>query len=228
MAYPPPGHPHYMPDAEREALANRFRYVEPEEETMPSAAQKKYQDLREQIVAARKKMQETAKGLFTEMSAELFADNPELVSFSWTTQYTPYFNDGDVCEFRCNGDYPSISMKVGDDIVGYDSNSGDLEINGEEVQDTYDLTRKFKDLGVDSFTKGGKQYVFDAKTQSVTVDGTKIPTAADYEKVFDKMEKKVAAFLNAFEEEDMETMFGDHMRVTVTRDDIETEEYQHD
>src|SRR5271157_374054 len=217
MANPPPGHPHYMPDAEREALAKHFQYAEPEEETMPTAAQEKYQALRQQIVDARKKMQETAKGLFNEMSAELFADNPTLVSFSWT-QYTPYFNDGDVCEFSCHGDYPTISMKVGDDVVGYDSNHGELEINGEEVPGTYDLERQFKSMGIDSFSKGGKQYAYDKTTKAITMDGVKIPTSDDYEKLFDPLEKKVSAFLNAFEEEDMETMFGDHMQITVNRD----------
>jgi len=55
-------------------------------------------------------MEETAKGLFTEMSTELFNENPTLMGFGWT-QYTPYFNDGDVCTFRCNSDYPRCSYK---------------------------------------------------------------------------------------------------------------------
>lgn len=32
---------------------------------------------------------------------ELFEKVPELESVSWT-QYTPYFNDGDICEFSCH------------------------------------------------------------------------------------------------------------------------------
>lgn len=195
---------------------------------MPTIAQKKYAALRQQIVDARVKMQETAKGLFTEMSAELFAENPELVSFSWT-QYTPYFNDGDVCEFSCHGDYPSVSIKVGEDVIGYDENRGDLEINGDEVQSTYDLERQFKDLRVDSFRRDGKEYTYDKTTKTILIDGVKIPTYDDYSKQFDSLGKKISAFLNAFEDEDMETMFGDHKKVTVTRDgEVEAESYEHD
>src|SRR5277367_5033535 len=110
---PPPGHTHYMSDEAREALANP-----PKEETMStSVAAAKYQELRTKIAEARKTMEETAKGLFTEMSTELFNENPTLMAFGWT-QYTPYFNDGDVCTFRCNSDYPTLLIQVGSDQRG--------------------------------------------------------------------------------------------------------------
>src|ERR1700675_3210663 len=225
MANPPPGHPHYMSEESRYASAP----PEPEEKEMStSPAAAKYQELRNQIAAARKTMEQTAKGLFTEMSAELFNDNPTLMAFGWQ-QYTPYFNDGEECVFRCNGDYPSLAIKVGDDIIMHDENHGSLEINGEEVQSTYDLTSQFERMGVDSFSKGGKQYVYDKKTKSVTVDGKKIPTYDDYSKQFDKLSKAVSTFMGVFEDEDMELMFGDHVQITVNRDGtIETEEYEHD
>jgi hypothetical protein len=40
--------------------------------------------------------------------------------------------------------------------------------------------------------------------------------------------KKVQEFIDSFDEDDMEAMFGDHVEVTVTRDGVTTEEYQHD
>ena len=173
-------------------------------------------------------MEETAKGLFTEMSTELFNENPTLMGFGWT-QYTPYFNDGDVCTFRCNSDYPTLLIQVGSDLVAYDSNSGELEINGEEIKSTYDLTSQFKSLGVDSYSKNGKQYAFDKTTNTVTVDGVVIPTYKDYEKLFDAVEGKVTEFLGSFEDEDMQTMFGDHQTITIGRDgSVETEEYEHE
>jgi hypothetical protein len=193
-----------------------------------SAAKQKYAALRNKIAEARKTMEETAKGLFTEMTSELFNDNPTLMAFGWT-QYTPYFNDGDVCTFRCNSDYPTLLIKVGDDLIAHDSNSGELEINGEEVRSTYELQDTFKSLGVDSYTKGGKLYAYDKATKAVTVDGVKIPTYDDYEKLFDAVEGKVTEFLGSFEDEDMQTMFGDHQTITVSRNgSIETEDYEHD
>src|SRR5271167_2490401 len=167
---------------------------------MASAAAAKYQELRTKIAEARKVMEDTAKGCFTEMTTELFNENPTLMAFGWT-QYTPYFNDGEECVFRCNSDYPTLLIKVGDDLIAHDENSGELEINGEEVQGTYDLVNQFKKMGVDSFSKNGKLYVFDKATQSVTVNGTKIPTYSDYEKLFEAVEGKVTEFLTSFEDE---------------------------
>ena len=235
MPYPPPGHPHYLPDEVREAQANgvaaaaRAKY-EPKEEPMSTAAAQKYAELRSKIAAARKTMEETAKGLFIELSAELFANNPQLVSYSWT-QYTPYFNDGDECVFRCQGDYPTVVIVVDDGVLGYNSNSGELELDGEELESAEDILRQFKNLGggVDSFSKNGKIYAFDTQANTVTVNGEKIKTYDEHRKVFDGLEKVVGKFLGAFEDEDMKTMFGDHMRVTVHSDGtIETDEYQHD
>jgi hypothetical protein len=228
MAFPPPGHPHYMPDAEREAQWNRVAVEEEPIDMTPSPAQKKYQELRTKIAQARKTMEETAKGLFTEMSAELFNDNPTLESFGWT-QYTPYWNDGDVCTFRCNGEYPTVSIKVDDHLLSYDTNRGELTIDGNEIESPDEHIRTFKSMGVDEFKKNGKTYAYNAKTNTVTVNGEPFPTYDEYEEQLDVLEKKVGKFMKNFEDEDMQVMFGDHMQVTVNRDGtVETEEYEHD
>lgn len=192
------------------------------------AAQQKYAEIRQKIADAKKQMEETAKGLFNEMSAELFNDNPTLVSFSWT-QYTPYWNDGDVCEFRCQGEYPTVAMLVDGKTLQYDSNRGEMTIDGKESETADEHVRTFKSMRVDSFSKNGKNYVYDAKTGDVTVDGVRVPTYEENRAQFDDLEKVVASFMRNFEDDDMETMFGDHMRVTVHRGgNIELEEYQHD
>lgn len=48
--------------------------------------------------ALQKKFQETAQALFKETTKEFFDKNPNVTAIVWT-QYTPYFNDGDTCEF---------------------------------------------------------------------------------------------------------------------------------
>jgi hypothetical protein len=45
---------------------------------------------------------------FHSICKELFIAYPELNSFGWE-QFTPYFNDGDPCEFSSNHDYPNIN-----------------------------------------------------------------------------------------------------------------------
>lgn len=53
---------------------------------------------------------EKLRAEFPQILAPLFAKTDKIQSISWT-QYTPYFNDGDTCEFGCN--------------------CGDIEVNGE-------------------------------------------------------------------------------------------------
>lgn len=48
-----------------------------------------------------KKFQTTAQALFKETTKEFFDKNPNVTGIVWT-QYTPYFNDGDTCEFGVN------------------------------------------------------------------------------------------------------------------------------
>lgn len=46
----------------------------------------------------RKSYQERAKAIFKDVFRQFFDANPEVTAFGWR-QYTPYFNDGDTCEF---------------------------------------------------------------------------------------------------------------------------------
>lgn len=126
-----------------------------------------YVELRSKINEWREKAKEEAEKFFQEGAKQLFDKFPELESFGWR-QYTPYFNDGDVCTFSAGTDEPDIN-----DVMGYD-------IYGEE----------YKHL---------------------------VP-----------LQDEVSKFLNVFENEDLEAMFGDHAEITVTRDDIEVNRYDHE
>lgn len=76
--------------------------------------EQEYLDTRKQMAAAHDRRTVAAQAYFEEGCKELFARHPEMESFAWS-QYTPYWNDGDVCEF---GVY-----------------TGDPEINGREVKE---------------------------------------------------------------------------------------------
>lgn len=217
---PPIGHPHYSPE--------EIKAAKPKEETeMGAAAAAKYRELKRKIADAKKQMEQTAKDAFSEMSADFFAENPKIVSFGWT-QYTPYWNDGDECVFSANTDYPTVSIMVDGDTVGYDSNQGDLLVNGNEVETSDQLVRTFKDLGVESFIRNGKEYTFDSKKGTVLANGVPLKTREAYRDMFDPYEKKVSSFMGNFEDEDLKVMFGDHITVTVNRDGVEIEDYEHD
>lgn len=56
---------------------------------------------------------------FPTMFKELFDKSEKIESFGWN-QYTPYFNDGDTCEFNVNWDYPDINGEYIDECDWYD------------------------------------------------------------------------------------------------------------
>ena len=61
------------------------------------------------------------------------------------------------------------------------------------------------------------------------IDGVRSRASNDYDKEFSPATKSVSDFLGNFEDDDLETMFGDHIQIMVARDGtIETEEYEHD
>lgn len=128
----------------------------------------------------REVMQEVQdKGLaeFKEEFNDFFAEYPTVEAFRWQ-QYTPYFNDGEACEFGVHG--IEIQLK-GHTTSGYDDEDGFDEIS------TYD------DIAMNA--------AIAEWFETLHGDGMKT--------VF-------------------EQVFGDHVRVTVTPDNIEIEEYEHD
>jgi hypothetical protein len=219
---PPVGHPHYMPEPEPKSE---------EKPIMATAAAKKYQELKKKIAEAKKAMETTAKSAFAEMAEEFFEENPDIITFGWT-QYTPYWNDGDVCEFSAHTDYPSVTLVLDGQEITYDENSGDLtNEDGDEIKTQDDYKRMFDGMKggkISAMSIDGKTVAIDEKG-AITVDGVKVKSHEEYSKAFDKATDKVSKFLGNFDEEDLETMFGDHMKITVNRKGkVEKEEYEHE
>lgn len=77
-----------------------------------------YKQAQAKIIAARKEAESIARSAFIESAAVLFTENPTLKSFDWR-QYTPYFNDGDPCEFSAYIDEPGINGVDGDNIYDF-------------------------------------------------------------------------------------------------------------
>jgi hypothetical protein len=83
---------------------------------------KKYNDMKKKMSDMRTELTGACKDIFKDASQELFEAHPNLVAFGWT-QYTPYFNDGDVCEFGVRSDSPFIVFTT--------SESKDLDYDNE-------------------------------------------------------------------------------------------------
>jgi hypothetical protein len=150
-----------------------------------------------------------------EVFEALIADE-RVIEFGWS-QYTPYFNDGDVCEFS-----------VGDPWI--------RTIDDEDVDDRYDLQindthptlghlewRKMTDeeyaLKVIEYKDRGWGTPYNRGHFSKP-QGSKYPDLLELAKRLD---------VDAAEYEDaMYDAFGDHAQVTVTKTGIQIDEYDHE
>lgn len=129
-------------------------------------------------------------------------DDPTIVEFGWR-QYTPYFNDGEPCEFGVNGTWVRTTADE-------DTDEDELEMWGHRS-----LGKVITEWGdVDPATK--RRVVV-----SETYEG---PDRARYDRC-KALEGAVEG--GAFEHVLLDA-FGDHANITVRRDGIQVEFYDHD
>ena len=167
-----------------------------------SALQEKFDQLIAEQEALRKKFQETAQALFKETTKEFFEGNPAITAVVWT-QYTPYFNDGDTCEFRVNE--PTFTNAPDPENVRWG------EYEGEE-EDVFAVENPRWALESDrEYYKETREAV--AKAGGIDVDSCE---------AFSRMIQSSAM------EDVMLAMFDDHCKVIATREGFEVEEHEHD
>jgi hypothetical protein len=167
-----------------------------------SQAKEKFLAFKAQYEEARKKMIEQTDGALKEMVKEIFDAFPGLQSFGWT-QYTPYFNDGDTCEF------------------GVNTYSDEIYINDSRDEDDYEDWKCPQ-----CKRSNGYDVAFCPK------DGAPKPVAevATFSKEDrEAAAEMVSDMLKNFDDDMMQDLYGDHVQVTIHRNGTATkEEYEHD
>lgn len=152
-------------------------------------------------------------------------DDPNVHSFGWR-QYTPYFNDGDTCEFRVREPW----LRTVDDVDRDDLSDCDFEIDsshptlGDHDEVRRETTEEEKQAYRDRF-KGSGWEGYRSYVPMHTWDH--VPRTPKYPETLARAEKLSDIQLYEFEYA-MKQAFGDHARVTVTRDGITIDEYDHD
>lgn len=152
---------------------------------------------KEEIKNYKKELSKKIQANFHGLAKELFSLYPELKSFGWR-QYTPYFNDGEACEFSSNHEYPIIN--------GVDTDYGDDDVEEGAI----DIVKNSK------------------KTYSDSSTGWKDVKNPDYNSYYKEIIDTLKEFLKQFDDDDMYDLFGDHVTVKVTAKKCSTDEYEHD
>lgn len=144
-------------------------------------------------------------------------DDETIAAFGWR-QYTPYFNDGDPCVFGVSG----VWFARPEDLPADGHSDADEFEDGEEF-DKDDLTLYSDHLGGYS----GGEWVPDpenARRQIRIGDEYEGPDQARYD--------RCQALDNAIDSDAFDAVlleaFGDHAEITVKRDGITVEFYEHD
>lgn len=114
------------------------------------------------------------------------------------TQYTPYFNDGEPCTFG-----------VGEVVLS--------SVNDEAARDEFESP---------SFWECGPE--FDRLSRESLGWGSTAKPNPDYNAEYAKAGDAAYALIQAIPERTLESVFGDHVSVTVTPAGVDVEEYGHD
>jgi hypothetical protein len=161
--------------------------------------------------------------------ASFLKDNPGIQGFRWT-QYTPYFNDGDACNFSVHDVYFKVAPGV------------ELELQDKHKQHVTVCSVHCDEA--DSYLSKGTKFCPSCGTETAVEEYTdELGDEGDgyvsswglsyyYKDVNDDHPLRSAmkdinqAVQSASDV--MQLVFGDHSRITVDRAGIEIEEYDHD
>lgn len=113
-------------------------------------------------------------------------------------QYTPFFNDGDECIFSVHSDW-GLYLK----FAGQTDEDTEAEQDGGETFNSY--SAKYADESVEL-----PSYYADIPRWKFAVGGV------------------VGDLIGGVDNDTMKALFGDHVRVTINREGIDTEYYEHD
>lgn len=137
-------------------------------------------------------------------------DDPTIVEVGWT-QYTPHFNDGDPCEFRVRGTW----FRTAENAAASASEDADDE-DGDD--DTWQLSLSSNE------SLGNRRRTWNRETGSHEYSAYVGPDEARYDRC---VALDDALGSGAFDEV-LLAAFGDHAEITVKKDGIQIDFYNHD
>jgi hypothetical protein len=161
------------------------------------------------MIAEQKKIKEefqsAGQAITKEAFKEFFDLNPGITAVIWT-QYTPYFNDGDACEFRVND--PTFTNASEDELENV--NWGEYEGKDKSVWAC--------EGAISRVLSGHHEWHKELAEQILNAGGVDVASCDVVESMFASSEM----------EDIFETLFGDHVKITATRKGFDIDEYEHD
>jgi hypothetical protein len=221
------------------------------EQKLLDTLKSEHDNLKTQLNALKAVMQENSKVLMKEAFREFFEKYDVVDNIFWT-QYTPYFNDGESCEFSVGDvylilkddeyacEYEGSTLTNKDDIENLKKTIAEIEVWEKDpmaAAQKYQQERIIQ-YGRDPFSPSN----YSGSTQDQMAKwqphyGTKeqyikqLATSEEFAKLYPNMKsdfKEIQSMVSSIDEDLMKAMFGDHAKVVVSTTGIEIEEHQHD
>ena len=148
-------------------------------------------DMNKEIEELRETYKQKTQKLFKKAFLAFFEQNPEVTAVGWR-QYTPYFNDGDTCEFSSYACYATVT-------------------NAKDYENVVHGEYQGEDEGV---------WIYDPDYGSLNEELIP-PTVAANSDALRKL-------LGSVSDDMYQSMFGDHVVVTSTREGFDVTDYEHD
>lgn len=167
-----------------------------------STIQEEFDKLIEEQQELTKRFQSKAQELFKATTKEFFDKNPGVTAVTWT-QYTPYFNDGDTCVFSVNEPYfTNANDEQMEDVTRWGEYEGEAEGVWSES---------------DWIFSGDSDYCRERR-KDLNLEGTDSQSIVKFSRLIQSGEMDTV----------IQAMFGDHVRVTATRDGFDVDDCDHD
>lgn len=165
---------------------------------------------------ARAEFKTKAQAAMKESFKEVFDLFPEITAIRWV-QYTPYFNDGDTCEF---GVHEAVVTNLEGDDLDDVTHYGEYDGDRDDVYAEYGNAPRDSEFFCVTSVTGTHWKTHEPKGPAIFDDRT----AAD----LDKLNALLAQLQSSALEDLMKDTFGDHVCVTATRTGFDIDEHDHD
>ena len=169
---------------------------------------------------AKKQFEDKMKNAFEDIFKTFFSLCPEIKAVGWN-QYTPYFNDGEPCEFSV-GDFYAIAedQKLSDE--------DDENIDLDDINSAYEIEEmNFPYNGKPSEFVYDNRHKYESYNQDIVSYEKAVTENPRYEIICEQW-NELNDILRSIPEEIFMNAFDDHVFVLATKDGIDTKEYSHD
>lgn len=172
-------------------------------------------DMNAKIKALNEEIRLMASEVLTDAVAQLFDKHPIVEKIFWT-QYTPYFNDGDACEFSRHDIFFTL---VGDE------DACDYEGSSVPTVSAIEMYRSYAESGRHNHEYWQKRLEEALQEQEKWAERGFLEFAEDFDSFVNAV--------NAISDDVMKATYGDHVQVTIERGSdgkarVEVDEYEHD